>query len=193
MNSFYSEDELSQIGFQDIGHDVYISKKASIYGAEKMKLGSHIRIDDFCILSGKINLSDYIHISAYTALFGGESGIFVEKYSTISSRCCIYAVSDDYSGKFMTNPMIPDEYRGVEDKKVILEKYSIVGSGCTILPGVIVKEGCSCGAMSLINKETESWTINAGIPARIIKKREKRILDLVQSFEKEMELRNSHA
>lgn len=190
MNSFYTKKELEQIGFQKIGDNVYISRKASIYGAEYMSLGSNVRIDDFCILSGKIILGNYIHISAYTALYGGNAGIYLNDYCTVSSRCCIYAVSDDYSGKYMVNPMIPDKYRGVEEKKVVLEKFSLIGSGCTVLPGVIVQEGCSYGAMSFINQSAESWTINVGIPAKSIKKREKKVLELAKMFEEEMRIKN---
>lgn len=35
-NSFYSEEELEQIGFKSIGKNVKISKKTSIYNASKM-------------------------------------------------------------------------------------------------------------------------------------------------------------
>ena len=34
----------------------------------------------------------------------------MKDFSGISSRCTIYAESDDYSGKFLTNPTVPDEY-----------------------------------------------------------------------------------
>ena len=52
--SFYSEEELQQMGFAHVGHDVMISRKASIYGASNIWIGNHVRVDDFCVLSGKI-------------------------------------------------------------------------------------------------------------------------------------------
>ena len=61
--------ELKDMGFKSIGADLSISKKASFYGVENISIGSHVRIDDFCILSGKISIGDYIHIAAYSALF----------------------------------------------------------------------------------------------------------------------------
>ena len=72
MTSFYAEEELKQIGFQAIGKDVLISRKVSIYGAAHISIGNHVRIDDFCILSGYLVLGSYIHIAAYTALYGGN-------------------------------------------------------------------------------------------------------------------------
>lgn len=65
-------------------------------------------------------------------------------FSTISSRCAVYAKSDDYSGSTLTNPMIPEEYLGILEGKVLLEKHVIVGSGSTILPDVVIGEGDCC-------------------------------------------------
>lgn len=172
-NSFYAKEELKKIGFRSYGDDVLISRKASIYGAKDIVMGNHVRIDDFCILSGRIELGSYIHISAYTGLFGGTEGIALKDFVTVSSRCAIYAESDDYLGNCLTNPMIPEEYRKTYKSKVSLEKHVLVGSSCTILPGVHLNEGASVGAMSLINRDLEAWTINYGNPCMRMKERKR--------------------
>lgn len=182
MNSFYSREELMNIGFCSVGEDVAISRKASIYGAGNISIGNHVRIDDFCILSGQINIGNYIHISAYTALYGGSAGIEVGDFSSISSRCAVYAQSDDYSGEAMANPMIPDEYRNVISMKVVLKKHSLIGSGSTILPGVMIEEGVSVGSMSLVNKSLESWGIYVGVPCHRLKDRSKALLEKERMF-----------
>ena len=56
MNNFYDAQELKEFGFAKVGINVLISRKASIYGAKNMSIGSNVRIDDFCILSGKITI-----------------------------------------------------------------------------------------------------------------------------------------
>ena len=68
---------------------------------------------------------------------------------------------------------------------VVLEKHVIIGAGSVILPNVILKEGSSVGAMSLLTKNTKEWTIYAGIPARELKERKKELLKLEQAFLKE--------
>lgn len=176
MNSFYSDEELQKIGFKEIGQNVLISRKASIYSPEKMVIGSHVRIDDFCILSGHIELKDYVHIAAYVALFGANVGIYIDSFVGISSRSAIYAATDDYSGTALTNPTIPDIFRNIIEKSVQIEKHAIIGTGSTILPGVTLHEGVSVGAMSLISKNLEPWSIYVGIPAKKIKDREKTII-----------------
>jgi acetyltransferase-like isoleucine patch superfamily enzyme len=179
MNSFYTEEELKTLGVHSYGKNVLISRKASLYGTENLVIGNNVRIDDFCILSGKISIGNFVHISAYTGLWGGMAGIILESYTTISSRCAIYAVSDDYSGEALTNPMVPEEKRKILNFQVILQKYSIIGSGCTVLPGCIIEEGAAIGAMTLINRNVLPWTINVGIPFSEIKKRSKKLLELL--------------
>ena len=80
MNSFYCAEELSEMGFKRVGENVLLSRKASIYSPTKISIGSNVRIDDFCILSGNITIGSNVHISAYTALFGGGE-IIIEDYS----------------------------------------------------------------------------------------------------------------
>ena len=74
-SNFYTRDELDGMGLGKIGKDVLLSRKCSIYGAKNIRLGNHIRIDDYSILSGNICIGDYVHISAGVYLFAGETGI----------------------------------------------------------------------------------------------------------------------
>jgi len=182
--SFYSREELAEIGFSSYGENVLISRKASIYGAANISIGNNVRVDDFCILSGKIELKNNNHIAAYTALYGGQYGICVEDFSVVSGRCSIYAASDDYSGEAMISPMVPEEYCNVTGGKVTLKKHVLIGAGSTVLPGVTINEGTSVGSMSLVKCDLEPWSIYAGIPCRKIKNRSKRVLELEDDYRK---------
>lgn len=184
---FYTEQELREIGFAKVGKNVLISQKCSIYQAEKMEIGNNVRIDDFCILIGNIVIGNNIHIGAFCHLSGG-SGIVMEDYSAVSQKCSLYSQSDDYSGRFMTNPTIPDKYKQVKCGKIVIGRHAIIGASCVVLPGVCVGEGVSVGSMSLVNKSLEAWTVNVGIPCRTIRKREKDLLRLEKEYEEECRL-----
>jgi galactoside O-acetyltransferase len=186
ITSFYTEEELNKIGFKSIGKNVFISRKSSIYGAAKISIGNNVRIDDFCILSGCITLRDYIHIAAYTALYGGNSGICIDDYANISSRICIYSVSDDYSGESMTSPLIPDYYKNIKSSPVYIGKHVIIGSTSVILPGVTINEGSAFGSFSFINRDSEPWSINVGIPFKKIKDRSRNVLELEKKFKSDI-------
>ena len=180
--SFYSEEELKSLGFKELGSNVLISRKTSIYGAGKISIGNNVRIDDYCVLSGNIAIGDHVHIAVYTALFGGNAGIILEDYVGVSSRSVIYAESDDYSGEVLTNPTIPDEYRRIISSTVILKKHSIIGTGTTILPGVVIGTGTAVGSMSLVNSSLDEWGIYVGIPCKRMKDRSKKLLELEQEL-----------
>lgn len=182
MTSFYSEEELKKLGLKEYGSNVLISRHASIYGADRISIGSNVRIDDFCILSGHIELGSYIHIAAYTALYGGEEGIFISNFANLSSRIAVYSVSDDYSGETLTNPMIPDKNKHVISKPVHIGRHVIIGSTSVVLPGVDIAEGSAFGCFSFINRSTQAWTIYAGIPAKRLRDRKKDLLELERQF-----------
>ncbi len=178
MTSFYSEEELKEIGFARLGRDVMISRKASIYGASSIAIGSHVRIDDFCVLSGNITIGNYVHIAVMTALFGGTAGITFEDYTAISSRCAVYAASDDYSGQYMTNPTVPSKYTHVIEAPVLIKKHSIIGTGSTIMQGVTLEEGTALGAMTFATKDTKPWGIYMGFQCVRVKDRSRGLLDI---------------
>lgn len=180
-NSFYSDDELNLLGLKHYGKNVKISRKASIYSPQNIEIGDNVRIDDFCILSGFIKLMDYIHISAYSAMYG-RFGIVMDSYTGLSPRCIIFSASDDFSGEYMIGPMLPAEYINVKGGKVHIKENVQIGANTIVLPGITIHEGTVVGAMSLVNANLESWGIYAGIPVRRIKDRKKRVDDLKKQF-----------
>lgn len=193
MTSFYSEEELKGLGLKQYGTNVLISRHAGIYGADKIVIGNNVRIDDFCILSGHIEIGNYVHIAAYTALYGGTEGVFIDDFVGISSHISIYSVSDDYSGATMSNPMIPDKFKVVDSRPVHIGRHVLFGSSCVVLPGADVAEGCSVSSFAFINKPTEPWGIYGDIPAKRLKERKKDLLELEKQFLAEEEQRLAEA
>lgn len=185
MNSFYTPYELEELGLASLGKNVLLSRKVSIYGAAQISIGNNVRIDDFCILSGKLSIGNYVHIAAYTALYGGDKGIIIQDFAGLSSKTTVYSATDDYSGETMTNPMIPDKYKNIQSEEVRIERHVLIGSGCVVLPGVVLKEGSAFGSMTLINRSSEPWSINVGIPFKKVKDRSKNLLNLEMDFKEE--------
>ena len=175
QTSFYTRDELEKIGFKSIGSNVLISCKASIYGAGRMSIGSNVRIDDFCILSGNITLGNNIHISAYCALYGAE-GIEFEDYTGISARSTIYSAMDDFSGDYLVGPIHPEGTIHVTGGKVTVKAYTQIGANVLIFPNLTIGEGCVVGACSMVRKDLDPWGIYYGLPVKRMKERRKGLL-----------------
>jgi galactoside O-acetyltransferase len=87
MDSFLGREELDLLGFAAVGEDVLISRKTSIYAPERIRIGDHVRIDDFVFLSGDITLCNHIHIAPFCMLIGGSggAGIVMRDYSGLSA------------------------------------------------------------------------------------------------------------
>lgn len=184
--SYYSDDELNKIGFKSIGKNVKISRKASIYNPELISIDNFSRIDDFCVISGKVLIGKNVHIAAFCLVAGGTEGIIFHDFSGLAYQVSVFTQSDDYSGRTLTNPTIPSAYKNEIKKEIIIGKHSIVGAGSIIMPGVILNEGTSIGAMSLIRKTTDEWSIYLGNPAKKIKSRSRQLLELEKYYLQEI-------
>jgi galactoside O-acetyltransferase len=178
--SFFIQKELDNMGFKFLGKNVLISDKCSIYNAKNISIGDNTRIDDFCILSagdGGIEIGNYVHIACFSSLIG-KGNITMKDYSGISSRVSVYSSSDNYDGEYMTNPCLPDSVTNTIHKDVIIGKHVVIGSNSVVLPGVTLFDGCSVGAMSLVNKSIDGPYVMVGIPAKKIKDRKSNIFNL---------------
>lgn len=183
--TFYTEEQLLKVGFKSLGKNVKISTRAAIYRPHEMDIGDNSRIDDFCLLSGKIYIGRNVHLAAYSNVSAGECSVIFNDFSGLAYGCHIFTGSDDYSGKTLTNPTVPIKYKGLVEANVILGKHVIVGTNSVIFPGVHVAEGCSIGALTMVTKNTEPWSIYFGVPAKRIKSRSKDLLLLEEQYVKE--------
>ena len=184
LESFYSEKELSDLGFKSIGKNVLISRKTSLYGIPRISIGNNVRIDDFSFISagtGGIQIGNFVHIALYVS-FQGAGKITLEDFSGVSTRVSIYSSNDDYTGEFMSNPTVPCEFKGVVTGDVRIGRHSLIGNGSIILPGVNVDDGAVVAALSLVDKNCESYYIYKGNPAKRIVKRSREFLKLEKEF-----------
>jgi acetyltransferase-like isoleucine patch superfamily enzyme len=161
---FYDSSQLRFFGFKGIGNNVKIAKNCTIVGLENIEIGDNVRIDsNTCIfaLDGYLNVGSYIHIGTDCLLAAG-AGISLDDFCGLSHGVKIFSKSDDFSGKFMIGPMLPDHLTNVKAAPVILKKHVIVGACSVILPGVTLDEGAAVGALTLIRKNCMSWIIYSG-------------------------------
>ena len=168
-NEYYNENELRSLGIGSVGKNVKIAKNCTIVGLDKISIGNNVVIDPYCSIivagDGHLSLGSYIHIGSFSFLVASE-GIKIEDFSGLSQGVKIYSKTDDYSGKSLTNPTIPKNYRTVKKGKVILQPHVIIGAGSVVLPNVIIGEGVAIGALSLVTTNLDSWTIYAGNPLK---------------------------
>ncbi len=185
---YFSEDELASAGFKLIGRNVRIARNCTIIGLENISIGDNVRIDGYSALvaagTGFLNIGSYVHIGGWCYLSAGD-GIQMDDFTGLSQGVRIYSRSDDYSGHSLTNPTVPAKYTNVKSGPVTLGRHVIVGSGSVILPGVEIGEGSAVGALSLVVKSLSPWGVYFGSPARRLKSRSKRLLELESELRQE--------
>ena len=168
----YTEAELEEMGFKSLGQNVLISRKTQIYAPHKISLGSHIRIDDFVILSGAINFGNFIHLGAFSSITGGdgvESSVSFGDFCGMSSYSKIFATTDDFAGGYLVGPCVPLALRNVKGSHIVLEKHCHIGSHSLVLPKSYFSIGASLGPMSLnMGRKLKSWSYYFGNPAKRI-------------------------
>ncbi|MEB3341295.1 acyltransferase [Okeania sp.] len=180
--AFIPQAQLANLGFKKLGKNVLISDKASIYNCDQIEIGDNSRIDDFCVVSGKVSIGRNVHIAVFCNVAGGTEGIVLEDFSGLAYGCHVFTQSDDYSGRTLTNPTVPTKFKNEAKKSVRVGRHAIVGTSSLIFPGVTLAEGTSVGAISLVTKSTQPWSIYFGIPAKRIKARSQDLLELEKQY-----------
>ena len=174
--SFYTKEELELMPFKSLGKNCRISRNATFYSLEEIEIGDYVRIDDFCIISGKIKLGKFSHIAGAAKLYGA-GGINIGDFSGVSSNCSIYSANDDFSGNALMSTTSGDEFCVQDVGFVHIGKHVIIGSNCVILPESKINDGVTIGALSLINgKDLKEWSIYVGTPVKFLKQRPREIV-----------------
>lgn len=180
---YYSRAELEKMNFKYLGDDVMISTLARIYNPEMTEIGDGCRIDDFCVLMGKIVLGKYIHLALYTHIGGTNQGVYMEDHSECAYRCAIITHSSDYTLETLHCPCVPAELKKGRSGPVHIGKYVLIGYDCLIMPGVTIEAGCSIGAFSYVNKDLKGWHIYDGKPIKCVGRTKKEsIIDNERKF-----------
>jgi galactoside O-acetyltransferase len=134
-----------------------------IIGIENIDFGNNIIIDDFVFIyaTNRIKIGDNVHIASFTSIAGGGSFVMGD-FSGLSSGVRIITGSDDFKGIGFGNPTIPRKYRNIHIGVIEIGRFAIVGANAVILPDVVIGEGASVAAGSVVSKCLDSWGIYVG-------------------------------
>ena len=87
--------------------------------------------------------------------------IALGEYATVSQYAHLCGATHDYTTFAM--PLIP--------KPITIGARAWVAAGAFVGPGVTVGEGAVVGAQACVNRDVAAWTVVAGNPARLLKRR----------------------
>ncbi len=188
---YYSREELKGMKFRKLGRDVLVSRTARIYIPEYVSIGDFSIVDDFCILSGNVEIGRNVHLAHGCRVIAGREGIAMDDFSGLAFGVTVFAQSDDYGGDALTNPTVPMKFRKILRARVEIGRHVIVGAGSIVFPGVIFGEGSAVGSSSMVTKSTEPWFVYFGAPAKKIKSRRRDLLEMEKEYLAERVVDNS--
>lgn len=175
---YYCSEELQEFGFAYVGDNVQVARNCTIMGLHNISLGDNCRIDANCTIiaiSGPLSIGCYSHVHT-SVVIGARGGVTLGNFCTVSHGCNILSASDDFSGHWMTNSVVPTEFTNPTVAPILIGAHAAFGVLCTVLPGVTVGEGTSIGAYSLVTRNLPEWTIAIGVPAKVIRARSRALL-----------------
>jgi acetyltransferase-like isoleucine patch superfamily enzyme len=144
-----------------LGQDVRIFAFVNLYGCE---IGDETKIGTFVEVQKGAKIGARCKIGSHTFICEGvtiESGVFVGHSVTF--------INDRYPRATNTSGELQTEADWTCQTTVVKSGASI-GSGATLLGGVIVGENAIVGAGSVITKDVPPNTTVAGNPARILQR-----------------------
>lgn len=165
--------DVRSLGLRHCGSNVRIYPGAKIIGAEHIHIGDNVIIDDFVLIyaTAPVFIGSYVHIASFTSIAGGGE-VVLDDFSGLASGVRVVSGSEDFLGGGLTNPTVPSRFRKVHRSSVRIGRHAIVGANATLLPDVVVAEGCAVGANTLVSRSLEPWGVYSGVPARRVRARD---------------------
>jgi len=108
----------------------------------------------------KLTMGDYSCLSEQVECYSVDQ-ITIGKQVVVSQGAFLCCASHDISSPIME----------LTHKPIIIESQAWVAARAFVGPGVTVGEGAVVGACAVVTKDVEPWTVVAGNPARVVKKR----------------------
>jgi acetyltransferase-like isoleucine patch superfamily enzyme len=154
-----------------IGKNVKLYEGIRIVGnsADAIAIGNDVRILRGVTIStspeGRVQIGNGVHIGEGSIIYSGVE-IKIGDNVIMGPQNIIV----DLDHRFQ-NLDIPINEQGMNGKEVSIEEDVWIASHCVIIKGVTIGKGSVIGAGSVVNKNIPPYSVAAGVPAKVIKKR----------------------
>ena len=149
-------DSSSSVNNAQLGDNVKIAKRCSIFGAPDMllEIGSHT------------------YIGMNSAVMGFAAKITIGAYVSIAQN--VYIMADSGPNNELLQRIFP-----VIKAPVSIGDLCWLGNGAVIMPGVTLGRACVVGANSFVNSSFEDYSVIGGTPAKLIRKLSKEEIEKI--------------
>jgi maltose O-acetyltransferase len=144
-----------------IGKDSSIHWRAEFNNPAGVIIGHNTIIGNDAFLDGRFRRKGEGYL---VQLFGkGKRPLLIGNNVSIAGEVRIYTMEHDIESPDFEEVSAP----------VVIEDYVVIGTRVTILPGVTIGKGAVVASGAVVTKDVAPYTVVGGIPATIIKNRNK--------------------
>ena len=165
----HGDGDLKSAKFAKLGKKVIFEKGVHVFHSEHIEIGNNVYVGHQAYLKAyyinKLVIGYNVWIGQLAFLHAGggitiEDGVGIGPYVKILTLTHMETARD-----------IPILYNDQEYKSVKIEYGVDIGIGSIILPRVVIGRNSIIGAGSVVTKNIPAYSVAAGVPAKVIRKR----------------------
>jgi acetyltransferase-like isoleucine patch superfamily enzyme len=178
------------------GRDVVFGQNVALRHPHKIHIGSHVVIDDNCLLDAKgetnrgIRVGDGVFIGRNTILSCKNGDIELDDGANIGFNCELFSASRVAVGRNVLmaaySYVIGGDHDFSDPAVAVIEQRRVsngvsigdgawIGAGAKILDGVSIGAHAVIGAAAVVREDVPAAAIAVGIPARVVGSRGERV------------------
>lgn len=141
----------------ELGDDCYVGRWVETGPTGRIKVGSHTSLQDRCIILGEVTIGRYCLFAPNVYISSGRHNFDVNPTWLIRDQD-VHVAGDARLSALYSRP-------------VVIEDDCWLGINSVIRQGVTIGKGAIVGANSVVVRDVEPYTVVAGSPAEVIRKR----------------------
>jgi acetyltransferase-like isoleucine patch superfamily enzyme len=157
-----------------------IDENVYLHQPERITIANTARIDWNVRINGGegVTIGEHVHIATGSVINAGNGEVVFGDHSGCSNNVVIAAGMPDLDYLHISAADEPHDQHPLRMKTVI-GRYVVIFANATICPGVTIGDGAVIGAGAVVTQDVPPMEIWAGVPAKLIRRRN---LDDIREF-----------
>jgi acetyltransferase-like isoleucine patch superfamily enzyme len=179
--------------FPRIGRHVVFGRNLTVRHPQRIRIGSHVILDDNCVIDAKgvdnrgIVIGDHVYIGRNTIIYCKNGNITIGEKVNISSNCQFVSSNDLTIGRdtvigaysYLLSgggydyapgaPPFSSQTGYLTAGPLVIGENCWLGAGVTVLDAASLGSHCVVAAGAVVTKPAPDHSILGGVPARLIK------------------------
>ena len=155
--------------FKAIGKNVILEQGILVFNPENISIGDSVYVGHNTILKGyhknELRIGDHTWVGQMCFLHSAGG---IDIGNAVGIGPCVKILTSTHLDSNLSKPLISND---LKFSPVVIGDGCDIGIGTILLPGVTVGKGSIVGAGSVVTKDVEPYSIVAGNPARLLRKR----------------------